>query len=100
MKLFFYDRWYWLKRSTRARSEERLRLRKSSRATREQRGMNGRCVIRDEEKRTLILISSYIPQRMQPDDDSFLKRIFPSNIVVHEDIPPRDFFLSSPCSID
>lgn len=36
---------------------ERLRLRKS-RATREQRG-SGRCVIRDEEKRTLILISTY-----------------------------------------
>lgn len=95
MKLFFNDRWYWLKRSTRARScEERLRLRKSSRATREQRGMNGRCVIRDEEKRTLILISSYIPQRMQPDDDSFPKRIFPSNIVRCTNISPEIFLLS------
>lgn len=47
-------------------SEERLRLRKS-RATREQRG-SGRCVIRDEARRTLILISpQHEEYNIQPD---------------------------------
>lgn len=47
-------------------SEERLRLRKS-RATREQRG-SGRCVIRDEARRTLILISpQHGEYNIQPD---------------------------------